>query len=203
MCGEVFRARNSKSAVFSSFCLSCCELRRSYQRSMRHCDCVLMYGGCVVVQRRTTNSWYPAFGRRQAQATCQCSLLFLKTDNTCTNKIRSRDSIISVLTWPQTGWPKNVVQFLAGTRDFCLFLSVHADCVSHPASYWTATADSFSGGKAARTWGWPLTSAKVKNTWNCTWSHPYAFMACFLITNSSSFIDKMFRSFTELFFRRR
>lgn len=164
--GEVFRARNSKSAVFSSFCPSCCELRRSYQRSMRHCDCVLMYGGCVVVQRRTTNSWYPNFGWRQAQATYHSSLLFLKTENTRTDKIWRRDSIISVVTWPQTGRQKNVFQFSAGTKDFCLLQSIHVGCVSHPASCWTATAGSFSGGKAARTWSWPLTSscAKVKNT---------------------------------------
>jgi len=174
---------------------------------MCHCDCVLLYGGCVVVQRRTTNSWYPNFGWRQAQATYQSSLLFRKTENTSTNKIWSQDSIISVVTWPQTGRPKNVFQFSAGTRDFCLLQSVHAGCISYPASCWTATAGYFCGDKAARTWSWPLTSscAKVKNSRSCTWCHTYAFMACFSITNRINSVDKMFRfvAFTELMFRRR
>jgi hypothetical protein len=91
----VFRVGNSKSANFSSFCLSFCELRRCYQRSMRLCDCVLLCGGCVFVQGLTTNSWCSALGKRLAQPTYQCSLLFLLKDNACTSKMWSQDSIIS------------------------------------------------------------------------------------------------------------
>ena len=156
-----------------------------------------MYEGCVIVQRRTTNSWYPALGWRQAQAKYQCSLLFLETDNTCTNKIWSWYCIIIKVTWPQTGRPKNVFQFSVEKRNFCLLQNARTCCLTHPASYWAATAGSFSGGKAARTWSWPLTCScpKAKNTRSCTWSHSYAFMACFLITNRSNSIDKKFRSF--------
>jgi len=55
-------------------------------------------------------------------------------------------------TWWTTG-----VQFPAGAGIFSLRHRVHICFGSHPAAYPMGTASSYSDGKAAGAWSWPLT----------------------------------------------
>jgi hypothetical protein len=58
------------------------------------------------------------------------------------------------------------VRFPAGAENFSLHNRVRNGSVAHPASYPMGTRGSFTGGKAARAWSWPLTPSSA-----------YAFMA--------------------------
>jgi len=47
----------------------------------------------------------------------------------------------------------------SGRVSFTLCYLVQTGCGAHPASHSVATGGSFSGGKAAGSWSWPLISA--------------------------------------------
>jgi len=59
-----------------------------------------------------------------------------------------------------------VVWFLAGARDFCLFQNTHTSSGAHTASHLMRTRCSFSAGKMARTWSWPL-NIYSRDVWKC------------------------------------
>jgi hypothetical protein len=65
------------------------------------------------------------------------------------------------------------VRFPEGARDFYLLHSVQTDSGVHVASYPTHTGTSFSAGKAAGAWRWPLTSTL-----------PYVLIAWYLSTGT-------------------
>jgi hypothetical protein len=50
------------------------------------------------------------------------------------------------------------VRFPVVAGNFSLHHRVQKDSEAHPASYSMGTGGSFSGGKAAGAWSWPLTS---------------------------------------------
>jgi hypothetical protein len=54
------------------------------------------------------------------------------------------------------------VRFPAGAGNFSLHHRVQNGSGAHPASYPMGTSVSFSGGKAARAWSWPLTSISCR-----------------------------------------
>jgi hypothetical protein len=64
-------------------------------------------------------------------------------------------------------------------QDFSLLHRVQTSSGVHPASYPMGTGSSFPGGKAARTWGWPLISIQCwgQEWWSYTSTPPYVFTA--------------------------
>jgi len=56
----------------------------------------------------------------------------------------------------QAGHPR--VQIPAGTRNSCLLQNIQTGSGSHTASYSVDTEGINLGGKAARAWGWALSS---------------------------------------------
>jgi len=56
-----------------------------------------------------------------------------------------------------TGWTTGV-RFPAGAGIFSFLHRVQSGSGAHPASYSMCTRGSFTGGKAAGAWSWPLTS---------------------------------------------
>jgi hypothetical protein len=71
---------------------------------------------------------------------------------------QSRDSSVSIALGYGLDDRGSRVRFPAGAGNFSLHHRVQSGSGAHPASYPMGTGDSFSGGKAAGEWSWPLTS---------------------------------------------
>jgi hypothetical protein len=70
----------------------------------------------------------------------------------------SRDSSVGIALGYGLDDRGSRVQFPAGAGNFSLHHRVQNGSEAHPASYPMGTRDSFSRGKAAGAWSWPLTS---------------------------------------------
>jgi hypothetical protein len=77
---------------------------------------------------------------------------------------KSRDSSVGIALGYGLDDRGSRVRFQAGAGNFSLHHRVQNGSGAHPASYPMGTRSSFSGGKAAGAWSWPLTSicAEVK-----------------------------------------
>jgi hypothetical protein len=100
---------------------------------------------CIVASapNATTGHWW---------VTSWCSLeTFSSSRNYVPYEIAQRYSA-----WLWAGW--SGVQVLARVWYFSLHHRVQTGSRAHPASYPMGVRGSFSGGKAAEAWSWPLTS---------------------------------------------
>jgi hypothetical protein len=95
---------------------------------------------------------------------------------------KSRDGSVGIVLGYGLDDRGSRVRFSAGAGNFSLHHSVQNGSGSHPASYPMGTRGSFSAGKAAGAWSWPLTSSSAEvNAWSYTSTPQYALMAWCLV----------------------
>jgi hypothetical protein len=71
---------------------------------------------------------------------------------------KSRDNSVGIATGYGLDDPMTGFRFPEGAGNFSLRHHVQTGSGVHPASYPMGTGSSFTGGKAAGAWNWPLTS---------------------------------------------